>query len=141
MDSDPVGLAALSGEYMLGGHPTHRGMTAGRQREKAATCKLSVVSGETNCPHLDLGLKASKATKNRIRSVGGSQPVVFCTLTRGSLRRVQSRAADWPAGTTGALPTLSRPGGVGPAKALMGEVNETVGRHAASRRPRWACMR
>lgn len=140
MDSDPAGLAALSGEYMLGGHPTHRGMTAGRQREKAATCKLSVISGETNCPHLDLGL-ASKATKNRICSGGGSQPVVFCTLTWGSSQRVPSRAADWPAGTTGALPTLSRPGGVGPAKPLTGEVNETVGRRAASRRPRWACMR
>lgn len=35
---------------MLGAPNTPR-MTAGRQREKAATCKLSVISGETNCPH------------------------------------------------------------------------------------------
>lgn len=48
MDSNPAGLAALSGEYTLGGHPTHRGMTTGRQSKKAATCKLRVVSAETN---------------------------------------------------------------------------------------------
>ena len=50
--------------------------------------------------------------------------MVFYTLTRGLFQRWESRAAERPAATSGAVPTLSRPGGVGPAKPLTGGVNE-----------------
>lgn len=99
MDSNPAGLAALSEEYTLGEHPTHRGMTLGRQSKEAATCKLSRLRRNQLCLRLDLGPPASKATKNQTPSVGAS-----CTIARGSFQRWESRAAQRPARPTGALP-------------------------------------
>lgn len=135
MDSNPAGLAALSEEYTLGEHPTHRRMTPGRQTEEAATCKLSRLRRNQLCSALILDLQPPKPQRTKLPVLEPAS-LWYSAQKHGSCFRGGSR--ELPNGQPGPL-VLSPPqqawGSRAGQTAHGGRVKETIGRHTTSRRP------